>query len=257
MTKEKKMARLAELRQEAENGVSKYNELFQNGKIEEAFRCNESIDASIKEYTQIARDITFDEILEAENPMVEAVRRLTFESIAAKNEKRDFNETEKIPVLTIVTVNKNIDVLKLHNYAKKIGYGNIGKEKNWDYLVQKFNFLLTVQTAVDIGVNPKEIKDCYDIAAIARDIDMGKTPTSKTNILKTLQMVVTAMLGDGYKVTSHDVNFLLKIYNKKGKSALSVVCANHRFMRQYICEICHRVVTDGKYEAVYKKAKTN
>ena len=257
MTKEKKMARLAELRQGLEDEVSKYNEYFQNGKIEEAFRCNEGIEQTVNEYTAISRDIAFDEILECENPMIEAVKRLTFESIAVKEEKRDITDGEKIPVKVIVARDKNIDVLKLQNYGKKKGIDHIGCDKNWEYLIQKFNFLMTVQTAIDIGANPKEIRDCYDITAIARDIDMGKTPTSKTNILKTLQIIVTAMIGEGYKATSHDVNYLLKIYNKKGRKALTVVCANHRYMRQYICEICNHIVTKDTYGVDCKLKKTN
>lgn len=60
------------------------------------------------------------------------------------------------------------------------------------------------------------------------------------------------MLGDDYKATSHDVNFLLSVYSKKNRKALVVSCANHRNFRSYIAEVCHRIVTDKAYELEYK-----
>ena len=88
------------------------------------------------------------------------------------------------------------------------------------------NFLLTAQKAVDLGIDPKAVNDSYAMSEIAREFDMGKNPTSKTNLLKTLQTVITAMLGEQYKATSHDVNFLMSVYSKKNRKALTVTCAN-------------------------------
>ena len=124
-------------------------------------------------------------------------------------------------------------------------------------MVEKFNMLLTAQKAVDLGINPKEINDSYAMSEIAKGWDLGKNPASKTNILKTLRGIVTAMLGEEFanKVTSHDVNFLLSVYSRKSRKALTVTCANHKYMRGYVMEICHRVVTDKGYEVDYKKAK--
>lgn len=84
---------------------------------------------------------------------------------------------------------------------------------------------------------------------------MGKNPASKTNLLKSLQVVITAMLGGDYKPTSHDVNYLLSIYSKKSRKALTVTCANHRYFVNYLAEICHRIVTPGAAYDVEFKAK--
>lgn len=130
--------------------------------------------------------------------------------------------------------------------------GGIGHDKNWMHIAQKMNFLLTAQKAKDLGLDPQKVNDSYAMSEIARQFDMGKNPTSKTNLLRTLQMVVTAMLGDDYKATSHDVNFLLSVYSKKNRKALVVSCANHRNFRSYIAEVCHRIVTDKAYELEYK-----
>jgi len=106
-----------------------------------------------------------------------------------------------------------------------------------------------------LGIDPKEIHDSYAMSEIARDFDMGKNPTSNTNLLRTLQMVITSMLGDGYKATSHDVAFLVSVYSKKNRRALTVSVANHKNFRNYIAEICHRIVTNKRYDVDYKKKK--
>ena len=115
--------------------------------------------------------------------------------------------------------------------------------------------LLTAQKAQDLGLDPKVVNDSFAMSNIAREIDLGKSPTSKTNILKTLQSIITAMLGEGYKATSHDVNFLMSTYSKKNRKALTVTTANHKTLRGLLAEICHRIVTDKQYAVDYKAVK--
>lgn len=136
--------------------------------------------------------------------------------------------------------------------------GGIGADKNWVYQAEKLNFLFTVQRATDLGVPAerlKEINDSYAMSTIAKEFDMGKNPVSKTNILKTMQSLVTAMLGEGYKATSHDVNFILSVYARKNRKALTVSCANHKYFRNYMAEVCHRIVTGKTYDVEFKADK--
>jgi hypothetical protein len=172
--------------------------------------------------------------------------RLTYASIAAKDVKNDDDIVER----KIVDVEKKIDLERLDKFCD-----GIGADKNWVHLAQKMNFLLTAQKCVDLGVDPHKLNDSYAMSEIAKSIDMGKTPTSKTNLLRTLQMVVTGMLGEEAKATSHDVNYLLSIYSKKGRKALSVSCANHKYFIGYLAEICHRIILGKAYEVEYKAKK--
>lgn len=235
----------SELRTIAEELTLQYNEAVQGGKYDIAVKLNEEIENAVNEYTAIARDECFARLIATDDPMLEAVKELTFMTIRAVDRKVG---DEKIPVREIVDVDKPIDLLKLHKAA-----GGIGKDKNWAHMAEKLNFLLTAQKAVDLGINPKDISDSYAMSDISREIDMGKTPTSKTNMLKTLQMVITAMIGEEYKATSHDVNFLMSVYSRKNRKALTVTCANHKNLRQYLSEICHRIVLNKVYEVDYKK----
>ena len=181
--------------------------------------------------------------------MLTAVTTLSFVTIGVKDEQKG---DDKVPVRAIVDKERQIDLLKLHKYC-----GSIGANENWSSIAQKMNFLLTAQKAVDLGIDPKVVNDSYAMSEIAREFDMGKNPTSKTNLLKTLQTVITAMLGEQYKATSHDVNFLMSVYSKKNRKALTVTCANHRYFRNYLAEVCHRIVTGKTYELDFKTKKDN
>ena len=238
--------KLRDARERAEIAVKAHNELILDGKIDDKVE-QEIVDA-VNEYTSIARLIAFIECKSAENPMHEACIRLTFPTIKAKS--RPVEEGSKIKVLEIDDSAKVIDLKKLMKFCD----GHLGADDKWVYALEKFNFLMTAQKARDLGIRPTEINDSYSMRDISRQYDLGKNPASKTNLLKTLTTIVQMMIGEEFKPVSHDVNFLLSIYSKKGRNALQVSCANHTHMRQYVQEICHRILTDGVYNVDFKRA---
>lgn len=248
MAEEKKVTTKEELRAKAEELVLSYNDAVQTGDFNTAAKLNTEIEQAVNEYTSIAREECFKKLAATDDPMLAAVKELSFMTIRARDTKAG---DEKIPVRVIEDSEKAIDLLKLHKSVK----GGIGKDEKWAAMIEKLNFLLTAQKAVDLGINPKTVNDSYAMSDIARQIDMGKTPTSKTNILKTVQSIVTAMIGEEYKAVSHDVNFLMSVYSRKNRKALTVSCANHKYMRQYMMEICHRIVEGKTYSLDYKQIK--
>ncbi len=248
MADEKKITTKEELRAKAEDLARDYNDAVQNGNFNAATKLNTEIEDTVNEYTSIARQECFDKLKATEDPMLAAVKELTFMTIRAKDTKVG---DEKIPVRIVEDIDKPIDLLKLH---KAVPDG-IGKDKNWSSMIEKLNFLMTAQKAVDLGIDPTSINDSFAMSDIARKIDMGKTPTSKTNILKTVQSIVTAMIGEEFKATSHDVNFLMSVYSRKNRKALTVSCSNHKYMRQYMMEICHRIVEGKSYAIEYRTIK--
>lgn len=248
MTKTEKVAKMAELKSTVETQVKQFNDAMLEGKFADAASLDKTIEEAIGEYTGIARGICFDECAEAEDPMMEAIKRLSFETIDVKDTKKG---DDKIATREVITKERQIDLLKLHKHIE----GGIGHDKSWNNFVEKFNFLMTAQKAIDLGIDPKAVNDSYAMSDISKQIDMGKTPTSKTNILKTLTTVVQAMIGEEYKPNSHDVNFLLSVYSRKSRKALTVTCANHKYMRGYMMEICNRIVTGGTYGIEFKAVK--
>ena len=205
-----------------------------------------AMETAVNKYTNIACTECLENLSKSETPMYEAIIQLTYPTIRIVDKQGGKDET---PKTVIEDSERYIDLIKLHNLVK----GGIGVEKDWAYMIEKLNYLLTAQKAIDLGIDPKEVYSNFAMTDIAREIDMGKTPTSKTNILKTLQIVVTAMIGAEYKATSHDVNFLLSVFSKKNRRALTVSCANHKSMRQYMMEICHKIILEKNYALDYHK----
>ena len=237
-----------ELRRKVETLVLEYNEHAQNAEFSDKKEINKEIEKSVNEYTSMARTECFNNLIESGNPMLEAVKELVFDTIRVRDTVQGDDE---IPVRVVEEIQRPIDLIKLHKYVD----GGIGANKDWNYEVEKFNMLMTAQKCQDLGINPKVVNNSYAMSDIAKKIDMGKTPTSKTNMLKTLNRVVQSMIGEEYKATSHDVNYLLSIYSKKKRQALTVTCANHKYMRQYLAEICHRIVLGKAYEVDFKKKR--
>ena len=249
MTSAEQTKKLQELRATAEAQVKAYNAAFQEKKFDEASKLDGELTQTINEYTSIVRDMCFAQCKASADPMLAAVRILSFMTIGVKDTTEG---DDKVPVRSLIDKERQIDLLKLHKYCE-----GIGADHNWPFMVEKFNMLLTAQKAIDLGINPKAVNDSYAMSEIAKGIDLGKNPTSKTNILKTLRAVIAAMVGEEFanKATSHDVNFLLSVYSRKSRKALTVTCANHKYLRGYVMEICHRIVTEKAYEVEFKKAK--
>lgn len=264
-----RVASTKDLLRERANTLAKiYNDSIQNGvfspEVEitgkdgnvKAVSVREIMDQSVNEYTAIAREECFNALKATDDPMLEAVKVLEFATIKVVDKKEEIEVNGgkvKIPVVKIDDTTKFIDPLKLHKF---VGGSGIGKDEKWMYMIEKLNFLMTARVCKELNTDPKELNDSYAMKDISKSIDLGKSVTSNTNLLKSLQKVVNAMIGDEYHALSHDVNFLNRVYCRKGKKALSVVCANHKYMRQYVMEICHRIVMNEKgYVTEFKTVK--
>lgn len=248
MTRAEKENKLQEIKASVEEKVKAYNEAMQDAKFDEASKLDTEMTEEVNEYTAIVRDMCFEDCAAAEDPMIAAVTALSFMTIGVKDNKKG---DEKIPVREVIERERQIDLYKLHKYVS----GGIGQNKDWVHMIEKFNLLMTCQKAKDLGIDPTAINDSYAMSEIAKGYDLGKNPASKTNLLKTLTTIVQAMVGEEYKPVSHDVNFLLSVYSRKSRKALTVSCANHKYMRNYIMEICHRIVTGKVYEVDYRKVR--
>ena len=147
-------------------------------------------------------------------------------------------------------------------------YSNIeplGADPVWIGTAQKLNSYLTVEAAR--RVNAEIDMTNYHLSRIAKAIELGETPTSNTNMLHTLQTIITQMLGESdeehnYKATSHDVNYLLDVYATRDKKIRGAVkCPSHKEFITSLADVCYRIVTGRKGYAItsknFKKPKQN
>lgn len=232
---------------EARQYAMAYNDAMNDKNFDAMQKAEADLDEAISEYNKLAQTYVFEQCRNSEDPMIEAVTRLTYTILRPKVEEVD----DEVSVMTVKEADKAIDLGKLHKYCK-----GIGKNTDWYYMAEKFNMLLTAQKCKDLNIDPKTVNDSFEMSRIAKEYNLGLNPASKTKLLDALRMTVQAMIGEEYKPVSHDINYLLTIYAKKNnRKALTVTCANHKFLRQYVGEICHRLVTGKHYECEYKKVK--
>ena len=94
----------------------------------------------------------------------------------------------------------------------------------------------------------------YFLKEKAREIKLGKTPTSNSQVCKLLQAVIDEILPcneddtPAYKCNNYDVKYLDALYGKKSnKYDLTIRVSNDAFFRRILVDICNRLVTGRLY----------
>lgn len=250
MTREEMLRKCAEQRAKAEAKANEYNDaLISKASAIDLNQKAEILAEIIKEYDRMSRTVTFEDCRLSEDPMKAAVLKLTYPTLKTVF-KATSGDPKELKMCSVIEAEKAIPLDKLHAYCD-----GIGADKKWIYYAQQLNLLITAKTAKELNnnVDLKAINDSYAMDKIARELDMGKTPTSNTQLLKQLNIVIAAMLGSDFKGTSHDVAFLVNAWSKKGKKALSIVAARHTTMYNLMLEICHAIMTEKVYELEIKE----
>lgn len=238
--------------------VAEYNDAGDFAEFARMKKLDEQIAEKVSKYTEIREAETFAELLKAENPLKAAAEMLRFQTVKVKDEKLKTGGTVRVidPEAT-----KPIDALKLHNKA----VDGIGVDKEWHYMIQRLNLELTARRAIELGLDPKKVRDSYAMDEVAKEFEgfcedkatgKGKELNFKKaneNLKANMQKCVDAMIGKGYTVTPQLVNYLLAIFTRKDNAkSLSVTAAKHQYMRQYMLEVCNAVMTGTEITLNYK-----
>ena len=145
--------------------------------------------------------------------------------------------------------NVQIDLRKFCEYK--------GLDMGWFYEMQALNKRLTLKVATELGVSANEIKeidDSYAMDKLAKEIDLGKTPTSNTQCVKHIQKVLDSLSEGEGCVNNYDLSYIWLSYAKKNnKTALRVMCSKHTILQSLLMDVFHRVVTNGSYGVDHKR----
>ena len=188
-------------------------------------------------------------------PLVNALKKLRYQTMRY----RVANDKETgLPTCTTYYVDADIPLAYFERYAcdaKKLDSAGVNHE--WIYLIEKFTQLMSVYICTEIGADMKRLKDSYYIRDVARKLELGETPTSKTQIQKLLQKVSEAMIGTEFKTTSHDASYLMHtLVNKDKRSVNTVVFPTSKTVSALIGDILHRVIIDGEYKMKFREKKS-
>ena len=125
--------------------------------------------------------------------------------------------------------------------------------------LQSLNKRLTVKVARSLGVGPTELRkinDSYTMSELAKEIELGKTPDSNSQVIKHMQKVLDLLDEGCGKVNNYDLGYVMSTYTKRNsKRALSVSCSKHTVLQTILLDVFHRVATGKEYSVDYKRTE--
>lgn len=192
---------------------------------------------------------------ESEDPMRAIVERFTRLHASVKERKKNVGGGE-VHYLELDISEKQLDLLKFSKYYAEKYEGTIGKG-DWFSAIQQLGLRLTLKVAASIGYSGaklREIDDSFNMTKLAREVQLAKEdesgatpdPVSKRQMVNTLDLILSLMLGEG-SCDSRDVSFLLNVFGKKDRAALTIKTANTKELVGYIHQIAHRVAMGKEY----------
>lgn len=244
----KTMTELKTLNLEEIEAISR--ELLKKSNEETSVEVKRDLDADLDEvigyYAGISKNNFYNEAVASGDPMRYACVEFFYPVIRVKETKE--KDTNTI-VREIAPAYRPVDLRDLH--TKK---GGIGADTNWIYDAEKLNFYLTIRAAERVGA--KVNSDAFRMSEVSKARELGKNPVSNTNLLRTLQTIITEMIGGDYKATSHDVNYLVDVYaNDSKKSKTAITLANHRTLAGYLKKVCRHIITGESYDVDQPEAR--
>ena len=249
----------AELFIKAKEAVRVLNEAVLDDVHSKITESKEILDALVAKHNKAAMNEAFAILRANENPMLAAIERLeiyTTKVVANKNKDTDIITYDLDPKAQTF-----IDLLAFENFCRG---KQIAHDPAWKHKIEKFNYLCALRIAKELGLSVEDVKKKYHIDDKAMEQDMGKTPTSNTQMLAQLQTIVDSIIyldnpnnpgHNVYKATSHDVRFLVGTLTKAGQKKHQLVFSQNGTVRNIITRIINRIVTDGSYELKYTTKK--
>ena len=248
-----------ELKSNLDTLVKQWNEYTLDGDSIAAGKLSSKIDNLVKEL-QSAYEVTeFVKCRDSEDPMVTAVNDLTYATCRLQTK---LDKETGITTMKIVDDAKFIKLQKLDEFC-----GGIGADTKWKYLAAKLHYALMVRTAKDIGVSverTKQLHDCYAMEEIIRQTELpGKDPTSNKSLVKTIQTIVDAMLGEGclningdaVKITSHDVQYMLHQYCTADRKSKKLKIVARADFYGILLKVCNTRINAEHYDLTGRDIK--
>lgn len=172
-------------------------------------------------------------------PDVEAAIRMhSFSTISHKNVNVD-------GIFTGVERAEKIITLDLKRFCD---FKGADTKWYWNALALKKRF--TLRIGVELGYTTGQIKqldDSYKMADLAKDISLGKTPLSNSQMVAHLNEVLHSLVPTCGNCTNCDKNYVMLAYSKRGKSGLKLLCSNDRAYMELLYDVFHKVVTSKSY----------
>lgn len=185
------------------------------------------LDKAVSDWNDCIQALAYEELLKEEHPIIAAVKRFYVDAYRIKTTAE--KETGRIKEIALEKRSRRIDLEKFCDF------GNL--DKSWTRSTTELRNLLEARETDIYAMKPADLaKKSYYFMSIIREKEAGKTPDSKTQIVKQLQKVVDEAIfvdnGEGknvYKCNNHDIAFIQDAVTKfDAKKKCSIAMLNDR-----------------------------
>lgn len=242
---EEKDPKLDEYKTEAIALAQEYNDFFQNGQVTEFLKTEEKLKEVIDSYNELSQTNFFNACKATENPIVHAVTVLEYDIIGTSDTT---DKDSKLKVKSIADRKKVVDLLKLEKHC-----GVIGADPNWRQKANELYCVCVIKGCSDVGKDPIELHGSENMRRLVKVFNLKKDGVTGKQLIKYTQPVVDAMLGEGYKVLTHDKNWISGDITKTSrKDALTKEVFKSNAYMGIVAQMCHHLVTGKPYNVIGK-----
>lgn len=227
--------------------VDAYNKALLSKAFEAKDEAKSNIDGAIADYKKQKLDSVLYHLSQESDPMMAAVKMLTYNVPRAKVVKEDGVETG----IEIVDSPVRVNLVKV---AERCNLSTV-----WKYKVEKLGLLLSLRAAKELNIPAATLasmtKD-YRMNDLARKVEMGETPESNTQIVKMIQTILDEVLPEsGKKANSHDAAYMWLGATRLGREVKTIKVCDPKLAHNLLVDVFNRIVTDGVYTVDYRKVK--
>lgn len=236
-----------EIREKLEAAIGDYNKALLNKDFEAKTEAETNIKGYVAEYKKAKQDAVLYQLSLEADPMMAAVKMLTYPILRAKSVKEDGIETG----MELVEGEARVNLVKVAERAKL--------PTAWQYKVEKIGLLLSLRAAKELGIPARELKSMtkdFRMNDLARKVEMGETPDSNTQIVAMIQTVMDEVFPGKGKANSHDAAYMWMAATRAGREAKSLRVCDTRMAHNLFADVANRIITKGKYTVDYKKVKS-
>lgn len=244
---------LSEIRGKIDALVEDYRKAFVSNDLAGCHANEVLIGDELKEYKKQSLTAALYELKHTDDPMREAVKRVTYPTLKFKHDRVDGTEVG-------VHIEPSTERFTLLEVAKACGLSTV-----WQYDVEKLAQLISIRAAEELNEELDErkvaeiakLREKYRVSDKARALDDGPDPTSNTQLIARLQKIADAVFpGGGMKVLKRDLMFVIHGFDKiDNKEVGTISLGNTRLMHRLFMDVMNRKVTGAGYGLAFKAAK--
>lgn len=236
-----------EIREKLEGYVGDYNKALLKKDFNALKEAETNIDGEVKAYKKAKQDSVLYALSQEEDPMMAAVKMLTYPVLRAKLVK----EEGEVTGMELVEQDARISLVKVAERCKL--------PTAWQYKVEKLGLLLSLRAAKELGIPARELKAMtkdYRMNDLSRKVEMGETPDSNTQIVAMIQSIMDEVFPGKGKANSHDAAYMWMAATRAGREAKTIKVCDGRLAHNLFADVANRIVTKGKYTVDYRKVKS-